>query len=174
MRFIDFEYGDFGNAFIDAAYLRMFMPSCWCSKRFPDEIISKMELIYRDELKKKIVSVSEELIYKNQLTYACAYWMLRGLQVLDEMNLVEREWIGSGGPVDADSAWDPKTNASRPRVLSRLEAFISLTKTTGHFPHLTMAFIALLEQLKKLWPETSGMELYPVFQGKMFESDMII
>jgi len=133
-----------------------------------------MELIYRDELKKKIVSVSEELIYKNQLTYACAYWMLRGLQVLDEMNLVEREWIGSGGPVDADSAWDPKTNASRPRVLSRLEAFISLTKTTGHFPHLTMAFIALLEQLKKLWPETSGMELYPVFQGKMFESDMII
>jgi hypothetical protein len=45
MRFIDYEFCDFGNAFIDGSYLRMFMPSCWCSKKFPDSIIDKMESI---------------------------------------------------------------------------------------------------------------------------------
>jgi hypothetical protein len=120
--------------------------------------------IYRNELKKTILAANDDLVYKKQLTYACAYWVIRSLQVLDERNLIESEWIGSSGPVDTDSVWEPEKNASRPRVLSRLEAFISIAKTTEHFPHLKVTFAALLERLKLLWPETSGMDFYPVFK----------
>jgi hypothetical protein len=50
MRFIDFEFGDFGNALVDGVYLRMHMPSCWCSKAVPAEIVTEMEAVYRDAL----------------------------------------------------------------------------------------------------------------------------
>jgi hypothetical protein len=35
IRFFDFEFGDAGHALIDGMYLRMSMPSCWCSKTIP-------------------------------------------------------------------------------------------------------------------------------------------
>jgi len=162
--FIDFEFGDFGNALIDGAYLRMAMPSCWCAKTFPSSIINRMEFLYREELKTKIISANDDAEYNKQLTYACAYWVIRSLQTLDEMELVEQEWIGSGGPVDADSLWDPTQNAARPRVLSKLDAFITLAKTTNHLPCLSTTLVSLLSYLRKVWPETKYLDLYPVFK----------
>lgn len=81
------------------------------------------------------------------------------------MELLEREWIGSGGPVDSDSLWDPSTNASRPRILTRLNAFISLSKKTGHFPLLTDTFNSYLSFLKDKWAGTNELDLYPVFNN---------
>lgn len=165
IRFIDFEFGDFGNAFIDGTYLRMFMPSCWCSKKFPESVINKMESIYREELKRKILITSNEEEYNKNLTYACAYWVIRNLQNLDEMELIDREWVGASGLTDADSLWDPSTNTARPRVLSRLKAFVSLSNKTGHFPQLSHRINSLLSFLKNKWPETNELDLYPVFNG---------
>jgi len=162
--FIDFEFGDFGNALIDGTYLRMSMPSCWCARNFPSSIINKMEFLYREELKAKIISADNDAEYNKQLTYACAYWIIRSLQTLDELELIEHEWIGSSGPVDSDSLWDPTQNAARPRILSKLDAFITLAKTMDHLPCLTTTLVSLLSYLKKTWPETKYLDLYPVFK----------
>ena len=35
LRLIDFEFGGFGHALMDAAYGRMLFPSCWCANRLP-------------------------------------------------------------------------------------------------------------------------------------------
>ena len=35
MRLIDFEFGRFGHALIDATYGRMMFPTCWCANRLP-------------------------------------------------------------------------------------------------------------------------------------------
>lgn len=67
MRFIDFEFSDFGNALVDGAYLRMHMPSCWCSKSIPQYTVQQMELIYKEELKKGILFTNDDITFNKQL-----------------------------------------------------------------------------------------------------------
>ncbi|MBA3660912.1 MAG: phosphotransferase [Gammaproteobacteria bacterium] len=164
MRFIDFEFGDFGNALVDGVYLRMHMPSCWCSKAVPQSIVYQMESIYREELKAGILSAADDAVYNKQLAYACAYWLVRTIKQLNDMDLIDHEWICPSGPVDSDSKWEPEKNAFRPRILSRLEAFISCSKTTGQLPKLCEAAIHLHSYLRKIWPETNEIEFFPVFK----------
>ncbi len=164
MRFIDFEFGDFGNALVDGAYLRMHMPSCWCSKSIPKPIVDQMELIYRKELKAGILLAADDAIYNKQLAYACGHWLVRTIQQLNDMDLIDHEWICPSGPVDADSKWEPEKNAFRPRILSRLETFISCSKETDNLPKLCEAATKLYSYLQKIWPETDKIEVFPVFK----------
>ena len=162
MRFIDFEFGDFGNALIDATYLRMHMPSCWCSKAVPFSIVHEMEATYREELIKGVPSAADDVIFNKQLAYACAYWLIKTLKGLDEF--IAHEWICPSGPVDPDSQWEPDKNAFRPRILSRLESFILCIKETDHLPNLKNSSIELLSYLRKIWPEAQNIDMYPVFK----------
>ena len=160
IKLIDFEFGDFGNALIDGVYLRMNMPSCWCSKAVPKPILYQMEAAYRDELRKGIPAANDDYAYNKQLTYACAYWLIRTLSAMD----VNREWICPSGPVEPDSEWNPKENGFRPRILSRLDSFIECSKNTGHLPNFCEASIRLLSHLKTAWPESLPIDVYPVFK----------
>ena len=166
MHFIDFEFSDFGNALIDGTYLRMHMPSCWCSKSIPPSIVYEMESIYREELKAGISLAHDEAIYNKQLTYACAYWLVRTIKQLVDMDLIDHEWICPSGPVDPDSQWEPEKNAFRPRILSRIEAFIVCSKTTGQLPKLCEAATHLHSHLRKIWPEAHEIDIFPVFIGE--------
>lgn len=165
IKLIDFEFGDFGNALIDGVYLRMNMPSCWCSKAVPQHILHKMEAAYREELKKAIPASLDDMAYNKQLTYACAYWLIRTLSKMD----VEHEWICPSGPVDSDSEWDPKENGFRSRILSRLDAFIDCSKNTNHLPHLAKASALLLSHLQKIWPQSRFIDVFPVFKNLSIE-----
>lgn len=165
VKLIDFEFGDFGNALIDGTYLRMCMPSSWCSKAVPEKVVHQMESIYRAELQKKVLIAGDDAIYNKHLIYACAYWVIRTMNQLDEMDLIDHEWVCPSGPVDADSQWESEKNTFRPRILSRLAAFITSTKESGHLPKLCKTSINLLEKLKKIWPETTFIDIFPVFKG---------
>lgn len=165
IQFIDFEFGDFGNALVDAVYLRMCMPSCWCSKAIPEKIIQQMEFVYRNELKSGVLSATDDALYNTQLVYACGYWLIRTLKQLQDMDLIEHEWICPSGPVESDSKWDPLKNAFRPRILSRLVAFISCATVINHLPKLLEAAVQLLRYLNRIWPETQLLENFPVFQN---------
>lgn len=123
-----------------------------------------LESIYRTKLKTALVLAGNDFVYDKQLVYACAYWIIRALQSLHEMKLIDNEWICPSGPVDADSEWEPKENAFRPRSLSRLNAFISRATRTGHLPTLCRASMPLLSRLKSDWPETKYIDVYPVFR----------
>ena len=164
MRLIDFEFGDFGNALIDAVYLRMYMPSCWCSKAIPKKMVDEMESIYRSELIKGIPSASDDLLYNKQLVYACGYWLLRTIKQIGDMDLMEHERICPSGPIDLDSQWNPEENKLRPRILSRLDAFIACKHSYNYLPKLCEAAILLKQHLKKLWTEANEMDLFPAFK----------
>jgi hypothetical protein len=69
------------------------------------------------------------------------------------------------GPVDSDSKWEPEKNAFRPRILSRLKAFISCSKETGHLSGFREVAIQLQAKLIKIWPESQEIELFPVFKS---------
>lgn len=173
IRLIDFEFSDFGNALIDGVYLRMCMPSCWCSKAIPETVLYRMEQAYREELKLKVPAAVDDFVYHKQLAYACAYWVMRALQSLHEMKLMDNEWICPSGPVAADSEWQPKENAFRPRILSRIAAFIRCAKKTGHLPTLCAVSIRLLARLKEVWPETKYIDLFPVFNDLKFKKNIV-
>lgn len=163
LQIIDFEYGDIGHALIDGVYLRMSMPSCWCSKATPKDIVAQMEAIYRNELKTKLALACDDTLYIKALVYACAFWAIRVINWhVDE--LMEQEIICPSGPVDHDSLWEPEKNAFRPKVLFRLETFVNIANKYKHLPELTKSVLTLLEFLRSKWPTTPSIEHYPVFK----------
>ncbi len=163
MRLFDFEYADIGHALVDGVYLRMAMPSCWCSKTVPHNIIMQMESLYRAELMKKIPAANHDVLYYKALMDGMAYWLIWNLnRWLDK--LFEKEWNCPSGPVDNDSLWNPQQNGFRPRILARLAAFISAAEQFDYLPQLTLASKKLLIFLQQQWSDTSALDHFPVFK----------
>lgn len=162
MQLIDFEWGIVRNALLDATYLRMSMPTCWCAKAIPDPIIEPLELIYRKELKKSIPAASDDLAYYTAYTEACGFWVLQ--QTLHFINsTLEVDRVGPSGPTPEHSLWKAEENWVRPRVLSRLQAFINMATKYDKLPNLRLMAATMLGELKRRWPD-KPLEFYPVFQ----------
>jgi hypothetical protein len=67
------------------------------------------------------------------------------------------------GPVDSASLWKPEENVFRPRVLSRLQAFVDLTQKHSYLPELSRVTSDLLNYLKGKWSTSTYMGYFPVF-----------
>lgn len=162
IRLFDFEFGDVGHALVDGVYLRMSMPSCWCSKSTPEAIVTQMEALYRQELQRKIPAAVDDIRFQQAMVHACAYWVIRNLiWWLDEFIAEDKNC--PSGPVDSDSMWDVSDNSFRPRILSRLQAFIGLARLHNNLPALCDASSQLLMMLKKKWPQSRALANFAVF-----------
>lgn len=167
LQLIDFEWAFVRNALLDGTYLRMSMPTCWCAKAIPDDIIDSLEQIYREELKRVIPAAKDDLTYTKAYTEACGFWLLQQtLPYLD--SVLDQDRVGPSGPVPEDSLWKAKENWGRPRVLTRLQAFIAVASGSGLLPHLKQMAEALLLKVKKHWPEVQPLEYYPAFHPAKF------
>ena len=69
------------------------------------------------------------------------------------------------GPVPDDSLWNSETNLVCSRFISRLQAFIQVSKTHGSLPHLRLAAEAMLTKLYDKWDDARQLDLYPAFQN---------
>ena len=72
VRLVDFEFGGFGHALLDATYGRMPFPTCWCVNRLPAGIVALMESSYRAELARGCAQAGEDAQFFPALVYACA------------------------------------------------------------------------------------------------------
>lgn len=150
LRVIDFEFGGLGHALADAAYGRMLFPSCWCANRLPQDLISRMEAVYRAELATGCAQAQEDRIFEAALAGACGFWLLSTLS--RSLSKV----------LDADSTWGIGT--VRQRVLSRLESFIATAEEFDQLPGLRSVASQLLDVLRRSWPDVAPLPLYPAFQ----------
>lgn len=167
LQLIDFEWAIVGNALLDGTYLRMSMPTCWCAKAIPKEVIDSLELIYREEIIRTIPEAKDDTIYQKAYTEACGFWILQQtLHFIDSS--LENDRVGPSGPVPENSLWKPEENWVRPRVLSRLQAFIEVAASNGLLPHLTQMAKAVLDEIQKRWPNAKPLEFYPAFQSPKF------
>lgn len=165
LQLIDFEWAYVRNALLDSTYLRMSMPTCWCAKAIPNEVIESLELIYREELKQTIPKAWDDLAYATAYTEACGFWVLQQtLPFLDSILVKDR--VGPSGPVPENSLWQPEVNYVRPRFLSRLQAFADIASQNNLLPHLRQMAINMLIEVKKRWPDVKPLEFYPAFQEK--------
>jgi thiamine kinase-like enzyme len=162
IKIIDFEWSYIGNALLDAVYLRMYMPTCWCVMAFPDYIIEEMDLVYRKELSKFILEAKDDKLYYEYYVGACAYtifWRLLNIEyVLDkEMSQEDREKY-------VPDKWKAEYNIARPRQLLRLKKFIELANKHDALPHIKLMAEAVLIELNKRWLDVEPMEYYPAFR----------
>lgn len=167
LQLIDFEWAFVRHALLDGTYLRMSMPTCWCAKAIPDEIINAMELSYREEISRTIAQGHDDIVYKKAYTEACGFWVLQQtLHFID--SVLETDRVGPSGPVPINSLWKPDENTVRPRVLSRLQAFIKVASSNNLLPHMTDMAKTILNELQKYWPNAKPLEFYPAFQDQKF------
>jgi hypothetical protein len=152
LRLIDFEFGHFGHALIDATYGRMMFPTCWCANRLPHSIVSKMEIAYRNELVQECPQAQDDSIFETELVTICGFWLLSTLvRHLQETLEKDRDW---------------GISSVRQRVLGRLEAFINTSEQFVKFPSLRGLSGCLLELLHRRWTHTPPLSLYPAFQDR--------
>lgn len=162
MRIIDFEWSFVGNALLDGVYMRMCMPTCWCAKAIPDDVIARCELLYRKELIKNMPAAKNDKVYYESYAAACAYWMICHVGYVTEIWDKDSD-LSDPKYLNLHPKWRPEDNLRRPRVLYRIEAFIEMAKKHDALPQLLSLAEKVLSELKVLWPETEPLGYYPAF-----------
>jgi hypothetical protein len=161
MRIIDFEWAYTGNALLDAAYLRMSMPTCWCVKAFPEDIVDSFEHIYRNELIKYIPLAKNDATYYEYYLGACAYTMF--WRIINSEWVLEKELNGNNLEFGSHPTWKNEYNIQRPRHLSRLKTLIKLLNKHHMLPNIRIMSELILKELEIRWPNTKPLDLYPAF-----------
>ena len=151
VRLIDFEFGRFGHALCDGTYGRMLFPTCWCANRLPEMVVTQMETVYRAALVPGCPAAEDDRLFEDALVDACGYWVLR--------TLVQH----LPGALDEDRPWGIAT--IRPRLVSRLEAFITTAEAYHRLPAMRGTAHRVLEVLRRRWPATHPLALSPAFGG---------
>ena len=141
----DFEWGSKGSALLDAAYLHVPFPSCWCANEIPSDVVAEAEATYRSEF-----SCTDDQ-FTDGLAAAAVSWCVTTIS-FD----VER-FTGD------DTAWGIADR--RPRYATRLRNTRQLCERAGRFDGF-VAFTRHLEQaFAARWPEAAhGLPLYPAFR----------
>ena len=161
LRLIDFEWGFVKSALLDGTYLRMSFPTCWCAKRIPNELLPSLEEAYRQELIKTIPAAANDAEYNDAYVQACAFWMLKSVLFIEDV--LEHEENRPSGDIPPESLWKPEANLLRPRVLSRLHAFINVAKQHQKLPQLVAMAEQILRELHTRWPDSRPLDVYPAF-----------
>lgn len=149
-RLIDFEFGQFGHALRDGTYARMCFPTCWCANRLPEALVLQVEAAYRATLVPGCPAAEDDRLFHDALVQACGYWMLRTLV----------QHLPSA--LDEDRPWGIAT--IRPRLVSRLEAFITTAEAYHRLPAVQATVHRVLKVIRQRWPETPPLPVYPAFR----------
>ncbi|MDX1924089.1 MAG: hypothetical protein SFT91_02530 [Rickettsiaceae bacterium] len=163
LQLIDFEWVRPGSSLLDATYFRMNFPTCWCAKVLPEEVIVKLEALYRQTIASKIEASLDDSKYNKNYVAACGFWLLSSMPF--GLRIMDKDECWSSGPVSADSLWKPEANLARPRFISRLQAFIKVSKAHNMLPHLRQSAEQMLAHAYEKWDDVRPLDLYPAFQN---------
>jgi hypothetical protein len=151
-RLIDFEWGHFGHALLDAVYPRMIWPSCWCAHRLPEATLGRMENRYRMELVQGCPVAQDDAAWETAMVDMCA------------LTLINRLGWDLPGALKADRQRGRAT--VRQRTLAQLEAFVQTTETFRRRPALRAAASRLRDVLRACWADTPPLGTYPALGGE--------
>jgi thiamine kinase-like enzyme len=149
--FIDFEYSGFKHALLDASVLLMPFPTCWCLNRLPDNLSTKLENIYRAEIRKGISEADDDSVYYNALLCALAWWTFGAVGSDIEVAL------------KLDGQWG--ISSYRQRLLFHLTRFSTLAEKYNGLSSMGYLAYKLVCKLCNLWLLESDMPLYQVFKN---------
>ncbi len=164
LQLMDFEWSFPRSALLDGTYLRMSMPTAWCAKAVPEEVLAHCEQIYREELIKVISAAADDRVFATAYTEACAYHALH--QLAQVVQMLEKDALWGSASLPEGAIWKDEANSARPRLLSRLQAFVDVATKHDLLPNLRTMAEAMLTRVKALWPvETKPLDYYPAFSA---------
>jgi hypothetical protein len=163
LELIDFEWVRPGISLLDATYFRMNFPTCWCAKALPEEVIVKLEALYRQTIASKIRASLDDAKYNENYVAACGFWLLSSMPFA--IDIMDKDECWPSGPVPIDSLWKQEANLARPRFISRLQAFILVSKTHNLLPHLRKSAEQILAHAYEKWDDARPLDLYPAFKN---------
>lgn len=168
LQLIDFENAAVRNALLDGTYLRMSMPTGWCAKALPSDVIKHLEKTYRSELAKCIDDAKDDTLYNTAYTQACAYWALQEMANFKMANLTQGKSLGRYPGMPEHLVWGADDNSGRSRFLSRLQAFIDVANDHSMLPNIKKMAEAMLAVIKdnNLWPNAEPLGFYPAFNER--------
>lgn len=132
VRLVDLESAGPGHAGVEAAYLRLGFPTCWCVGYVSDEVLSVAEAAYRDGLADTCPAVTDDQLWALAIADACLWW------TLDGNALVQRAERGPADLIDRALAkdWRWGTATARQRLALRLARATEALAGTAHSPAL--------------------------------------
>jgi aminoglycoside phosphotransferase (APT) family kinase protein len=145
LRVYDFEYASIGHVLLDANYLSVPFPTCWCVASLPQSLVGRANAAYRGRL--GIVDVPG---WQREVTLAWAAWLVA---------TIPRQ-IGQAR--DANPTWGIST--LRERVAGRLDRFVERTTAVDQVPVLTDTMRTMRDRLVERWPaDDVVLRAYPAF-----------
>jgi hypothetical protein len=150
IRFYDMEFGGFQHALLDAAYLLMPFPTCWCVARLPEELPTRLEAAYRVELARGCPAAEDDGVFGKALAEMCAAWFV----------LTVGE--GLSRTLEHDEQWG--ISSVRQRVPLRAGNFARVAERSHQLPALSGLASRIAERATARWGDEAKMPLYPAFR----------
>ncbi len=152
MKIYDFERSAYANIFVDAAYLLMRFPSCWCVGDIPESLIESGNLVYRETLGSYLPAILDDIAYREQMAIACMFWFLRSTENQFEEALLADRKRG--------------TATIRQRILIRAKVSSGLLSKTGKFENLSNFIHQVYVTLSEKWEiDTKQLDYYPALNS---------
>jgi hypothetical protein len=152
IRLIDYEFSQPSHALLDGTYWRLGFPTCWCAGRVPTDVTARVEAVYRIELGNSIPVALDDTAYSIELAYMSAVWLFSSLARRLSVALKRDQTWG---------IW-----SIRGRLLWYLEAVSQMTDAANVLPGINKTAQDWLSELRRRWPETTPLGLYPAFAAK--------
>jgi hypothetical protein len=150
LRFYDMEFGGFQHALLDAAYLWMPFPTCWCVGRLPEQLPPRLEAAYRVELARGVPAAVDDRGFERGIAEACAVWFVLTV-AWSLVDVLER-----------DESWGIST--VRQRFPLRAGNFARAAERAHCLPALNELARRFAERVRELWGEEAEMPLYSAFR----------
>ncbi|MEM9441930.1 MAG: phosphotransferase [Pseudomonadota bacterium] len=146
---IDFESGQPGHALLDATYLRMGFPTCWCAGRLPMDVAKDAETAYLNAF--RMSDDIDDAGYRLELAHICAAHMLkRTAGLLEEAIVADQDWgIAS----------------VRERILWWLTSSSLAMEDAKVLPGLQALVNNWIDDLKCRWVSSTMLGYYPAFEA---------
>lgn len=143
----DFQVAGIDHCLLDAAYLAVPFPSCWCIGRLDESDVGDATNVYREELSAALPEIGDDEVWLPALAEANAFWLL---QVA----------IADFGPaLEADDLWGTATLGQR--LLDRCDRFAGLAGRAGVLPALADVAGQIDHALRERSPSISPLPDYP-------------
>jgi aminoglycoside phosphotransferase (APT) family kinase protein len=145
LRVYDFEYASIGHVLLDANYLSVPFPTCWCVAALPQPLVTRANEAYRRRL-----GIVDDAGWEREVALAWGAWLVA---------TVPRQ-IGQAR--DANPTWGIST--LRERVAGRLHRFVERTTAVETVPLLTATMRTMRDRLVERWPaDDVVLRAYPAF-----------
>lgn len=152
LKLLDFEFGRFQHALLDAAILRMIYPTAWRDEyQTPASVVMRAEAAYRKELIRSCPQAEDDGLYARAFVEAAAHWCFK------HDGQFSPEFVS--GLLEKDNNW-----RGRQRVVHRLKELARASEEFSQLPAIGATARDLESKLRDLWPEVEMMAYYPAFE----------